>query len=137
MIRNLIIAATMLLSVNAFAAAADLVGKWSTPCWKSPDKYVQSIAQFEGDGTLTITNYFYEQAQCAGPELLSEVYLKASYTATDSTFMAAYSEHGAKIEITYDYSVAGDVMTVKATSVLVDGKPQEYEAEAGELTRIK
>jgi len=140
MIRNFIFLSVALVSANAFAGAADLVGRWQAGCYpvdSAGSIYSSTFTEFRDDGSAQAANHFYADATCTSQVTITDP-VDVNYTATETTIRILGTAHGINFEYAYTYLIKDDILTMVVTEALVDGKPQEgYAGESAQLRRVK
>lgn len=114
-------------SLNASAAATDLIGKWAAPCNvanRAGTEFTSTLNEFKSDGTVESGNVVYGDSQCAGPVIRTEITDAANYSATDTSVQIDASVRGRSFLYTADYKISGDVLTLAYTKIVIDGQNQ-------------
>lgn len=117
----------LLASLNASAAATDLVGRWAAPCNvenRLGTEFTSTLNEFKTDGTSETGNLVFGDPQCAGPIIRTEQTDTARYTATDTSVQIDASVGGRSFLFEADYKITGDVLTLSYTKILIDGQNQ-------------
>ena len=135
MIRTLF-ASLILVSVNAFAGSADLVGKWVGECASMDGGFTVSAMEFKADGTGFSANDFYSDAQCK--TAAGNMNFPLTYTATDSTFVAnVQADASTTIVLKGSYVIAGSMLTITVVEASVDGEQQPIDVTPLVLKRAQ
>lgn len=122
-------------SLMASADPQALIGKWAGACQNFDSNYVVPIMEFMPEGHVNNSTEFYADAQCSGNPFATEKNGPATYSATDKELVLTIGSSHVVLELTANYEIAGDLMTLTPTALTVNGETRPTPA-ASQTRRI-